>query len=74
MKVVQEMLGHASYSFTADTYTSVLPEMAREAAEAAARLIPRSPKLSGTSRAHRTGGYRSPGVCRRVESAGVVMG
>jgi hypothetical protein len=35
------MLGHSSYALTFDTYTSVLPEVAREAAEAAARLIPR---------------------------------
>jgi integrase len=41
LKVVQEMLGHASISITADTYTSVLPDVAREAAEAAARLVPR---------------------------------
>jgi integrase len=42
MKVVQEMLGHAVYSFTADTYTSVLPQLAHEAAESAARLVPRA--------------------------------
>jgi len=41
LKVVQEMLGHASIAITADTYTSVLPDVAREAAEAAARLVPR---------------------------------
>jgi hypothetical protein len=35
------MLGHASIAITADTYTSVLPEVAREAAEAAVRLVPR---------------------------------
>lgn len=40
-KVVQEMLGHASIGLTSDTYTSVLPEVAHEAAEAAARLVPR---------------------------------
>ncbi|MGV9379665.1 hypothetical protein ACWDRB_27850, partial [Nonomuraea sp. NPDC003707] len=28
MKVVQETLGHTSSSFTADTYTSVFPEVA----------------------------------------------
>lgn len=39
-KVVQEMLGHASAALT-DTYTSVLPVVARDAAEAAARLVPR---------------------------------
>ncbi|GIJ09166.1 tyrosine-type recombinase/integrase [Micromonospora andamanensis] len=41
MKVVQDMLGHSSISLTSDTYTSVLPELAREAAEAAVRLVPR---------------------------------
>ncbi|RQW94297.1 site-specific integrase [Micromonospora inaquosa] len=41
MKVVQDMLGHSSISLTSDTYTSVLPELARDAAEAAARLVPR---------------------------------
>jgi hypothetical protein len=33
LKVVQEMLGHCSIVLTADTYTSVLPEVARTAAE-----------------------------------------
>lgn len=41
MKVVQDTLGHATIVLTADTYTSVLPEVARAAAEAAARLVPR---------------------------------
>ncbi|BCB79603.1 hypothetical protein GCM10022251_41530 [Phytohabitans flavus] len=39
LKVVQEMLGHASLAFTADTYTAVLPEVAHTAAEATARLV-----------------------------------
>jgi integrase-like protein len=52
MKVVQEMLGHSSITLTSDTYTSVLPEVAREAAEAAARLIPRQ-------KAKRTAGLTS---------------
>ena len=43
LKVVQAMLGHSSYTVTSDTYTSVLPEVAREAAEAVARLIPHTP-------------------------------
>ncbi|MEU5847413.1 tyrosine-type recombinase/integrase [Saccharopolyspora shandongensis] len=42
MKVVQTLLGHASLSVTADLYTSVLPELALSAAEAAAALVPRS--------------------------------
>ncbi len=37
------MLGHSSIGITADTYTSVLPEVARAAAEAAVRLVPREP-------------------------------
>jgi integrase len=42
LKVVSEMLGHSTIAITADTYTSVLPEVAREAAEAAARIVPRT--------------------------------
>ncbi len=52
MKVVQEMLGHSSMGLTSDTYTSVLPEVARDAAEAAAHLVPRqnTPGLTSGSR------------------------
>lgn len=51
MKIVQEMLGHAVCSFTVDTYTSVLPQLAIDAAEKAARLVPRrrSPTAGHTS-------------------------
>jgi len=42
MTVVQEMLGHSSVAFTSDVYTSVLPQIAFHAAEAAARLVPRA--------------------------------
>jgi site-specific recombinase XerD len=42
MKIVQEMLGHSSITLTSDTYTSVLPEIARAAAENTASLIPRA--------------------------------
>ncbi len=41
LKTVSEMLGHSSITITADTYASVLPEVARRAAEGAARLVPR---------------------------------
>ena len=41
LKVVSEMLGHSTIAITADTYTGVLPEAAREAAEAAVGLVPR---------------------------------
>ncbi|UQA94548.1 site-specific integrase [Streptomyces halobius] len=45
MKVVQEMLGHSSITITMDIYASVLPELAKEAAEAAAKLVPRNPAV-----------------------------
>jgi peptidoglycan hydrolase-like protein with peptidoglycan-binding domain len=41
MKVISEMLRHSTTQITSDTYTSVLPEVARKAAEAAAGLVPR---------------------------------
>jgi integrase len=41
LKIVQEMLGHSTITLTADTYTSVLPDIARNAAEATAAVIPR---------------------------------
>jgi integrase len=49
LKVVQAMLGPASIVLTADTYSSVLPEVAREAAERPAWLVLRD---SGTVRRH----------------------
>ncbi|MGP3960025.1 tyrosine-type recombinase/integrase [Nonomuraea sp. 3N208] len=39
MKVVQETLGHTSSAFTADTYTSVYPQVATAAAEKTAALL-----------------------------------
>lgn len=41
MKVVQETLGHSSIGLAADTYTSVYPQVAVEAAEAAVKIVPR---------------------------------
>jgi integrase len=42
MKTVQQLLGHSTYTLTANTYTSVLPAYARTAAENTANLIPRN--------------------------------
>ena len=39
LKVVQDQLGHSTIVLTADTYTSVLPETARTAAELTAELL-----------------------------------
>ncbi len=51
LKVVQEMLGHSSIVLTADTYTSVLPEVAHTAAEkTAAYLLRAAGVVPGTTR------------------------
>ncbi|HET8660366.1 MAG TPA: tyrosine-type recombinase/integrase [Micromonosporaceae bacterium] len=42
MKEVQETLGHATLGITSDTYTSVILELQRANADAAADLIPRT--------------------------------
>ena len=42
MKVVQETLGHSSVVLTSDTYSSVYPQVASAAAEAAAAMVPRA--------------------------------
>jgi site-specific recombinase XerD len=44
-KVVQETLGHSTITLTLDTYTSVYSEVAAEAAEAAAALVPRMSRV-----------------------------
>jgi hypothetical protein len=47
MKVVQDTLGLSSITIAADTYTSVLPQLARQSAEDVAALIrPASPPAS----------------------------
>ncbi|WP_157430641.1 site-specific integrase [Actinomadura macra] len=46
MKLVQAMLRHSSITITSDTYTSVLSEVARQAAEAAVALVPRAVAVS----------------------------
>lgn len=51
LKIVQEMLGHSTITLTADTYTSVLPELARTAAEHTAGLIPRTPTTTDSRHA-----------------------
>jgi hypothetical protein len=40
MKTVQAMLRHSSITITADTYTSVLPDLAKAAAEKTAGIVP----------------------------------
>ncbi len=57
LKTVQTMLGHSSIVLTADTYTSVLPDLAHHAAEATARLILTS--AGTTAQAIRNGHHSS---------------
>ncbi|MEN3271225.1 MAG: hypothetical protein V7646_8119 [Pseudonocardia sp.] len=72
MKVVQETLGHSSIGLTADTYTSVYPEVAAEAAEAAAALVPRAAAGTGvvTSSTHRLPGESAGSETRRSSLVG----
>ena len=54
LKTVQDQLGHSSIVLTADTYISVLPDVARKAAEDTATLIIQAGYLvPGTSRPRR---------------------
>jgi hypothetical protein len=56
LKVVQDMLGHSSIVLTADTYTSVLPDVGRKAAEDAGSLIIAAGcQVPGTQRHRRPG-------------------
>jgi integrase len=53
LRTVQELLGHCSIVLTADTYTSVLPDVARTAAEKVASLIIKAGCLVPGTRRHR---------------------
>jgi integrase len=53
MKTTSQMLRHSSLSITADLYTTVLPEVARSAAEASVVLVPRAVTVGEASK---TGG------------------
>jgi hypothetical protein len=70
LKTVQAMLGHASIVLTADTYTSVLPSLARQSAEATARLVLDAARMTG-ARLRRPRRARKP-ILRRPLTAGRV--
>jgi integrase len=66
LRTVQEQLGHSSIVLTADTYISVLPEVARAAAEKVAALILRAGCLvPGTGRRRREARRKKRGAARR---------
>jgi integrase len=45
-KVVQERLGHANIGVTLDTYSHVLPNMQRDAADLLDSMVPAPPRIS----------------------------
>jgi integrase len=66
MKVVQETLGLSSITIAADTYTSVLPQLARKSAEDVAALI----RPVGQAPAVPARRRRSAGTARKPRSKG----
>jgi hypothetical protein len=74
MKTVSEMLGHSTIVITADTYTSVLPEVARQAAESAAAIVPRNRRPGADIPApisHPSGPNNDAGRSPKMENAQV---
>jgi len=59
MKVIQETLGLSSITIAADTYTSVLPQLARKSAEDVAALIRPVPVRARRAPTTRTGSRRT---------------
>ena len=74
MKTVQETLGHSSSTLTADTYTSVYPTVAAEAAEAAAAMVPRTGTGTGVHTISTHPETARPGVGRNSRSSGTPRG
>ena len=68
LKVVQDQLGHSTITLTSDTYTSVLPETARAAAEDTAAMLFPSPvprPHTGAQHFRRAGRHPVPAWARR---------
>ncbi|MGW5739960.1 tyrosine-type recombinase/integrase [Amycolatopsis sp. NPDC003861] len=66
LRTVQALLGHSSITLTADTYATVLPDLAHHAAEATARLLQDATETqSGRRRpVRRSRNSRSTGILR----------
>jgi integrase len=71
LKVVQDQLGHSTITLTADTYTSVLPETARAAADKTAAVVfpaargSRASCITATARRAGSQGVRAGARCAR---------
>ncbi|MDJ0383257.1 tyrosine-type recombinase/integrase [Streptomyces sp. G-G2] len=49
MKAIQLLLGHASFSLTADTYTSLMPQFDKANADATVAVVPRTQAQASTT-------------------------
>jgi hypothetical protein len=71
IKVVQELLGHSTSVLTRDTYTSVSPRLAREAAERTASMVPRSTRTESDELTTGTDGLPSVSQGAKLTLVGV---
>lgn len=62
LKLVSALLGHSSTKITADIYTNIFTDVDRAAAEAVARLVPRSVLHPGAHPVHTTAEIGTPGL------------
>ena len=58
LRTIKEVLRHSTTTLTSDTYTSLLPEIDRQVAEKAARLVPRAGRKAVGGTAGLTSGSR----------------
>jgi len=67
LKLVQELLGHSTITLTGDVYTTVLPEVARAAAEGVAQLL----RDARAADIHASGSVPDQVGRQRVQAVGV---
>jgi Phage integrase family len=72
IELVSKVLGHSSIAITANTYSHLLPGVARQAAEAAAALVPRTPRahIVTTSGRESRGAPDQEGISAGQQGAG----
>ena len=71
LRTIQDQLGHSSIVMTADTYISVLPDVARRAAEDTATLVIKAGYLVPGTRRPRHPAFRS---LRQRSRAAIISG
>ena len=70
LKLVSALMGHSGIQITGDIYTSIFEEVGREAAEAMARLVPRTPGSRSRSSACPPGAQTRRRAAVSSEAAG----